>query len=207
MDAIRFRPGKPPSAVAAFCVAAGAAVLVAGEPLRDAPVVWHDNDRQNIELPARRDPNLIRDAIESSFFRPMGRLFNPARVVRHIGSLFGGDHVRPAENVNSLDEVPNSSWFTNRIGLFEITPEQAARGPSTGSGPGRSSPWTVVGAKTEGITPGFTISDGAGDSYLIKFDPPGYVGMTIGAGVISGRILHAAGYNVTEDFVVKFRRE
>jgi len=124
-----------------------------------------------------------------------------------VGSLFGGDHVRPAENVNSLDEVPNSTWFTNRIGLFPVTSEDAARGPSTGTGPDRRGAWTVVGAKTEGITPGFTIRDAVGDRYLIKFDPPGYIGMTIAAGVISGRILHTAGYNVTEDFVVSFRRE
>jgi hypothetical protein len=207
MGVIRYRHGRRPSAIAALCLVTGVGVLVATPELRDAPVVWHENDRQDIAQPRRREPNLTRDAIESSFFRPMGRLFNPARVVRHVGSLFGGDHVPPAENVNSLDEVPNSSWFTNRIGLFPITREDAARGPMTGSGPDRSGTWTVVGAKTEGITPGFTIRDARGDRYMVKFDPPGYVGMTIGASVISGRILHAAGYNVTEDFVVSFRRE
>ena len=207
MDAIRSPHGRRPTAVAAFCFVVGAGVVLSAPDLVDAPVVWHENDRQNITQPDSRDPNLTRDAIESSFFRPMGRLFNPARAVRHVGSIFGGDHVPPAANVNSLDEAPNSSWFTNRIGLFPVGPVDAARGPSTGSGPDRGSPWTVVGAKTEGITPGFTIRDGVGDRYLIKFDPPGYVGMTIGAGVISSRILHTAGYNVTEDFVVSFRRE
>ena len=208
MDAIRSPHGRRPTAVAAFCLVTGFGAAVVSTPeLLDAPVVWHENDRQNIAQPAPRDPNLSRDAIESSLFRPMGRLFNPARLVRHIGSLFGGDHVSPAANVNSLGEVPNSSWFTNRIGLFPIHPEDAARGPSTGAGPDRSGTWTVIGAKTEGITPGFTISDAAGGRYLIKFDPPGYVGMTIGAGVISGRIFHSAGYNAPEDVVVSFRRE
>ena len=207
MDAIRSPHGRRPTAVAAFCLTIGLGAAMSIPTSVDAQVVWHENDRQNIQQPAARDPSLVRDAIEASLFRPMGRFFNPARVVRHVGSLFGGDHVPPAANANSLDEVPNSSWFTNRIGLFPLTPESAARGPSTGSGPDRSGTWTVIGAKTEGITPGFTIRDAAGDRFMIKFDPPGYVGMTIGAGVISGRILHSAGYNVTEDVVVSFQRD
>ena len=207
MGEIRFPRVRRLTALWAACLVSTAGVVVSGSELRDAPTVWHENDRQDIPQPERRDPNLTRDAIESSFFRPMGRFFNPARIARHVGSLFGGDHVPPAANVNSLDEVPNSSWFTNRIGLFPITPEQAARGPATSSGPDRSGIWTVVDAKTEGITPGFTIRDALGDHYVIKFDPPGYVGMTVAAGVISARILHTAGYNVTEDFAVSFRRE
>lgn len=207
MDAIRSPRGRRPAAVAAFCLVTGFGAAMSNPTFVDAQVVWHENDRQNIQQPAVRDPSLVRDAIEASLFRPMGRFFNPARAVRHVGSLFGGDHVQPAANVNALDEVPNSSWFTNRIGLFPLTPEDGARGPSTGSGPDRSGIWTVIGAKTEGITPGFTIRDAAGDRFMIKFDPPGYVGMTIGAGVISGRILHTAGYNVTEDYVVSFRRD
>jgi hypothetical protein len=207
MVAIRFPRGRHPTAVVALSLVAGIGVAASPPDLQETPGVWHENDRQDIPQPQRRDPNLTRDALESSLFRPMGRLFNPARVVRHVGSLFGGDHVPPATNVNSLDEVPNSSWFTNRIGLFPITAEEVARGPLTGTGPDGSEPWLVVGAKTEGITPGFTIRDRRDDRYLIKFDPPGHLGMTIGAGVISGRIFHAAGHNVPEDVVVRFRRD
>ena len=93
----------------------------------------------------------------ATFFRPLGRIFHPGRIVRGIGSAFGGDHVQPAANLNALDEAPNSSWFTNRIGLFPMTPEQVARGPIMEAGPDTSSTWTVVDAKTEGVTPGFTI--------------------------------------------------
>jgi hypothetical protein len=74
-----------------------------------------------------------------------------------------------------------------------------------GNGPER--PWTIISAKTEGVSPGFNIRDARGDIYLIKFDAPGYLGMASAAGVISGRILHAVGYNVPEDYVVTFRRE
>ena len=34
-----------------------------------------------------------------------------------------------AGNLNTIDEVPDSSWFTNRIGTRAVTVEEAARGP------------------------------------------------------------------------------
>src|SRR5688572_21740309 len=37
----------------------------------------------------------------------------------------------PAVNVNTLDEVPDSSWFTNRIGRRPMTAAEIARGPDT----------------------------------------------------------------------------
>ena len=37
-----------------------------------------------------------------------------------------------AANVNALDEVPNSSWFTNRIGLGPLSPAELAAGPAHG---------------------------------------------------------------------------
>jgi hypothetical protein len=191
-------------------VALCALVLAAGggePPLRDAPVVWHADDRRDIPPPEPRDPNIIRSGAEASILRPLDRMFDPARLIRGLGGIAGGDHAAPAANVNVLDEVPNSSWFTNRLGLFPLEPETVARGPLTVAGPDVSTPWTVVGAKTEGVTPGFTIEDGRGDTYFVKFDPPGYLGMASAAGVVSGRILYAAGYNVPEDFVVTFDRE
>ncbi|MDH3214863.1 MAG: hypothetical protein OEN01_01065, partial [Candidatus Krumholzibacteria bacterium] len=56
-------------------------------------------------------------------------------------------------------------------------------------------------------TPGFNIKDATGQVYVIKFDPPGFLGLTTGAGVVSNRILYGAGYNVPDDAVVTFRRE
>jgi hypothetical protein len=184
-----------------------AAPAAARPPLVDAPVLWHEDDRHDSAEPAERDPNLLRDQLNTTVLRPVRRATTPSRLVRRVGTLFGGDHVRAAGNVNTLDEVPNSTWFTNRIGLFPLSPEEAARGPCAQDGPSRDGPWTIVSAKTEGVTPGFNIRDARGDTYLIKFDPPGYLGLTTGAGAIAGRILHAAGYNVPEDAVVRFRRE
>jgi hypothetical protein len=176
-------------------------------PLQDAPVAWYDDDRRDIPMPGERDPNLAWDAAYESFFRPVGRTFEPSRRIRRLGALFGGDHVTPAANVNALDEAPNSSWFTNRIGLFPMTAEDVGRGSGSGLGPDPSAVWRIVRAKTEGVTPGFTIEDARGERYLIKFDPPELPGMSSGAGVISNRLLHAAGYNVPDDTIVYFTRD
>lgn len=204
MAVIRFLRASALVAALSTCVFGQAA---AAAPLRDARIVWEMDDRRDAPKPKERDPNLLRDGIEESFFNPLGRFLNPSRLVRKVGVVFGGDHVLPASNLNALDEVPNSSWFTNRIGLQPVTPEAAARGPVHGDGPDRSAPWTVVSAKTQGVTPGFNIKDARGQIYLLKFDPPCCPGMSSAAGVITGRLLHAAGYNVPEDFVVTFHRE
>ena len=54
-------------------------------------------------------------------------------------NLFGrpGDstpNVR-ARNINTIDEVPDSSWFTNRILARPLSVDEAVRGPLTGTGP------------------------------------------------------------------------
>ncbi len=36
-----------------------------------------------------------------------------------------------AGNVNTIDEVPDSSWFTNRIGARPLTADEIARGPNS----------------------------------------------------------------------------
>jgi hypothetical protein len=191
-------------AVALACAATRAS---AAAPLRDEPVRWDAADRGKIAKPAPRDPSLLRDQFDETIIRPLGRLFNPVRAARQVGAIFGGDVVRPAADINELDEALQSTWFTNRIGLFPVTAEEAGRGPATVDGPDRSAPWKVVRAKTQGVTSGFNIEDATGKVYVVKFDPPGYPGSTTAAGVVAGRLLHTAGYNVPQDFVIHFRRE
>src|SRR5262245_34005123 len=65
----------------------------------------------------------------------------------------------PAGNINTIDEVPDSSWFTNRIGARPLTADDISRGPNTGTGPAPGR-WTVIGAKLGGAAPGFRVTDG-----------------------------------------------
>ena len=51
--------------------------------------------------------------------------------------------------------------------------EELVRGPNRSAGPDRSQPWTVIAAKTEGVTPGFTIRDGRGDLMVRLSDATG----------------------------------
>jgi len=90
-------------------------------PLR-APL-WRDTDLDPVTLACHADPkppkanpahqvcapetyvsSFAWDAVDNLVFRPISRLFalDP-----------GGEAV----NVNSVDEVPDSSWFVNRIGF------------------------------------------------------------------------------------------
>ena len=36
---------------------------------------------------------------------------------------------RRAQNLNTIDEVPDSSWFTNRVGTRPLTIDELVRGP------------------------------------------------------------------------------
>ena len=121
--------------------------------------------------------------------------------------LKAGDRTAPhAVNVNTLDEVPDSSWFTNRAGTPDWTLADTVKGPDSENGPAEGA-WTVVAAKTEGITPGMTIRDATGAKYFLKFDPPSNPEMASGAEVIATKFFHAFGYHVPENYVATLRRE
>jgi hypothetical protein len=116
-----------------------------------------------------------------------------------------GPEVR-AKNVNTVDEVPDSSWFTNRIGRQTLTPADIANGPDTGSGPAAGT-WTITSSKSDGVTPGFTVKDANGQLWFLKFDPPGYRAMATGTEVAVTKLMWALGYNVPENHIAYMRRE
>ena len=105
-----------------------------------------------------------------------------------------------AVNVNTLDEVPDSSWFTNRLGTHSMSAEEVQQGSSEGTGPATGL-LTIVGGKSEGISPGLTIRDKRGDIYFVKFDPPSNPEMATGAEVIATQFFHALGYHVPENYI------
>ena len=111
------------------------------------------------------------------------------------------ENVVEAQNVNTLDEVPDSEWFTNRSAM---SLEQLTTGPDRGSGPSTAGPWLVIEGKSEGLTPGFEIVDAAGDRYVIKLDPVDIPELNSAAEVIATKLFHAFGYNVPENTIVWF---
>ncbi len=128
---------------------------------------------------------------------------------QHLFATPGDDQERRALNVNTIDEVPDSSWFVDRIlarGGRSMTVEDVTRGPGTGRGPAPG-PWTVLSGKREGITPGFTVLDANKERWFIKFDPPKHPEMASGAEVVVTKLFHAMGYHVPENTLAVVRRE
>src|SRR5215467_11385161 len=116
---------------------------------RHSEVLWLDFDMKNIPEPKERQSGAY-----DYFFK--GQLIEGAKrgldVPRWLRLATG--HPRQASNVNALDEVPDSSWYTNRHHLHPMTIEQLVRGPDRGKPPDFTNA-TVIKAKTTGVSPGF----------------------------------------------------
>src|SRR5262249_54044879 len=117
--------------------------------------VWVDNDNAiDVKNIAKHKLSDYYDFLHHTFRKPADR--SPIRAL----------------NINTVGAVPDSSWFQNRHATNRMSLDALTRGPNTGSGPSIDQPWVVIGAKTEGVTPGIRIRDSRGDVYIIKFDPP-----------------------------------
>src|SRR5262245_41247213 len=182
-------------AIVAAAVAAASAPRIAAQQLEswkkseqprfyaDDPI-WHDGDMRDIAPVASFDLSKSYEFLNETF----------ADTVRSRG---------PALNVNTLGEVPDSSWFTNRLGRFDMSIEDIVRGPNQVDGPAPGM-WHVTGRPDAGITPKFTIRDARGGTYLLKLDPAKNPELPSSVEMISTKIFHAIGYHVPEDFLVTF---
>ena len=110
-----------------------------------------------------------------------------------------------AANVNTADEVPDSSWFTNPPGAGPLDAQAVASAAGiAGPAPG---PWTIVAPKPSGRSPGFVMRDVRGDVFYVKFDPPSNPEIASAAEIVSTRMLRAAGYHVPENSIALIRRD
>jgi len=107
-----------------------------------------------------------------------------------------------AANVNTVDEVPDSTWFTNRIGRRAMSIDEIVRGPNQLEITNVDD-WPIVQEKSSGLTTGYRVVDPTGHLYQIKLDPPEHPEMASGAEVIGAAIYHALGYNVVQGFIVE----
>jgi hypothetical protein len=108
-----------------------------------------------------------------------------------------------AQNLNSIDEVPDSSWFVDRIGARRLTIEEIVRGPNVGAAPDPSR-WVIFREKTSGVHPGFTARDARGETWFLEFDPPYFAEGATGAVVMATKVFWALGYNQVESFLTTF---
>jgi hypothetical protein len=174
-----------------------------GSKLTREPIKWVDPDNSSIREPKEIEENQIWDIVDHTFFYPIGKMLDLGYTGRRIGSALGIAPPREADNLNALDEAPNSSWFTNRHFLKPMSQDEIRIGPGIAQ-PDTSGPWTITAGKFEGGTAGFTIKDSTGQLYLLKFDSEDNNEMGSAAEVIATKLLHAAGYNVPPNSVVYF---
>ena len=146
-------------------------------------------------------------AVEKATYRPLSDYYDfLANSLSSPGERAPKGAFLPSQGINTVDEAPDSAWYTNRHASRRMTLEELRKGPGDSSAPAPG-PWTVIAAKNEGVTPGFRIRDAAGRKYLIKFDPLSNPEMASAADVITSKFFYALGYNVPENYVVNFDRD
>jgi hypothetical protein len=148
--------------------------------------------------PEVRDAPLIWDGVDNMLFRPLSET---------IGVATGGESV----NVNSLDEVPDSSWFTNRLGVRPMTVDEFALGdcePSQIIDPEQfaDGSWTIDHGKMGGSTDGFRVTIPGKGKFLFKADDSAQSEHSSAAQTIGATVYRAAGYYTTCEQVIYFKR-
>jgi hypothetical protein len=196
---------------ALFLVAAsGCAAADRGFPLREPMTV--DTDLRPVTLacrasPTPKDPHniscapdvyvspLIWDGTDNMLFRPLSEM---------VGVVHHGEAV----NVNSLDEVPDSSWFTNRPRSVSIADlERGACSPGLILDPEGSADgaWLIDHGKTDGSSPGFRVNIPGKGKYLFKGEPATQPEHPSAASVIGAAVYEAVGFNTSCEQIVYFR--
>ncbi len=158
------------------------------------------SDNNSVPTPEYRGAPLdFEDALDKQLILQGDQLCDFTRAYGNVT-----DRPKQALNLTAFDEVPNSTWFTNRNATKPMSLEEIRIGPDKGNGPDPNTTWIIKRAKAEGVTPGFHIKDGHGDRYVIKFDPIGFSGLNSGAEVVGTKLFYAAGYNTPENYIVYF---
>ena len=190
------RPAGFPARRIGRRVALPCALLVAG--LLAAPVATQA-PRFYSDDPIAREP----DSRDAAGVQPwdIGLMYELATNL-FVTAGYQPTHPR-AGNLNTIDEVPDSSWFTNRIGATAVSAAELGRGPVLGPPPVPEQ-WVLIREKTAGANPGFTAKDANGETWFLGFDPPANPEGATGAVVIATKLFWALGYNQVETFLTTF---
>ena len=158
------------------------------------------SDMHPIKKPENIEYNSVKDKVNRLASEPIVDFFDVSRQLRSAT----GNRIE-ALNVNSFGETPNSSWFTNRMGLHILPIDSFLFTPPDSELPDTANTWVLFHAKSAGVNPGFEIRDSRGHSFLIKPDyPKQYPELSTGAEMITTHVFKAAGYNVPQNSIVIF---
>lgn len=151
--------------------------------------------------PAPRPANNVKSRKLSDYFDLFSHQFNK------VGELQPEKGLKiPSQAVNTLGEPMQGAWWEKRHYYRHMTEEELVRGPGN-STPPADGPWTVVSAKTEGITPGFVMLDSKKRRYFVKFDPLSNPEMATAADSIASRLFYALGYHVPQNYIIYFTED
>jgi hypothetical protein len=221
MDSDRSRPSLLRRArlalIPALVLVAGASSAGCGGsalrrfPLRDP--MWRDQDLDPVGMRCRKDPKPPKDD-------PSHKVCAPAEyessfawdgadniIFRPISRFFAVDPPGEAANANSMDEVADSSWFTNRIGMHPMTPEEistAVCGQKVLDPDAKDVTWTIDQGKPNGANPGFRVNVPGLGKFMLKSDSQEEPERATGATSIATRLYYAAGFWSACDSVVYF---
>jgi len=147
--------------------------------LPDDPL-WSDPDRMDMPFP---EPH------------PDDARSGPVEFVRRMFTFSEGP-LTPAVNVNTVEGVPNSSWYTNRHYHAPMSVDELRRGPNRTPGPSEG-PWRVETFR-DGRLPGATVQDSTGRRFRLLMDAKAHPELATGAAMVGSRLLYALGYNVPQ---------
>ena len=150
-------------------------------PLR-APLAADPDMTPFAPKPAKFESPAVWDTVDNLLFEPL----TSALALRSS---------RRAPNVTALDEVADSSWFTNRVDTLAAAEDLSVwrKGACTDD-PRIEGELTVIGGKPNGANPGFMLQDANGDKFLYKLDDRASGGRASTADLIGSRLYYAAGY-------------
>lgn len=170
-----------------------AAVLAVAPALRAASPRFYPDDPITVDRDAAFDASGVEAIDLSQYYDFLENTLGPPADRRPIRAL----------NVNTLDGVPDSTWFTNRIGRGSMTIDEIVRGPDRVRELANQD-WLAVGGKSSGLQPGFRAVDPARprETFQLEVDPPGFPELATGAEVIGVALYHAIGFNVIDAYLV-----
>ncbi|MBL9027913.1 MAG: hypothetical protein JNL21_37320 [Myxococcales bacterium] len=186
--------------IAAVLLAAGCSDQPRRFPLRDP--VWVDDDLRPVSVPCYEheddDGKKETHCRPKEYVSPFAWDVAEKTLFRPLVQLFAADLGFEAKNVNSMDEVPDSSWFTNRIGVRPMTKEEVAKGscPDEMLDPSLDpdGSWVIDQGKPNGANPGFRINIKGKGKFMLKADQAREGEKATGATAIASRLYHAAGW-------------
>ncbi len=182
-------------------------------PLRET--MWRDTDLNPVSVKCEKKNDekdekhvscapevyvspLAWDAADNTLFRPLAK-------------IFAVDPPDEAPNVNAFDEVPDSAWFTNRLGKQKPSREELLRGACReedllDADQATDGAWVIDQGKPNGASPGFRVRVGK-KKYMFKTDSKAQPERPSAASAIGAAIYHAVGFNTSCEQIVYVDRK